>query len=81
MWENEYGSARRWEFSLLQMLVSQKPNRPSGPKNDRPMDSSIPATNAKMANRNIYIWARFKVTLVTHDNAVAVTSQFYCVLA
>src|SRR5258706_1585662 len=49
MCENEYGSAKRCEFSLLQMLPSHRPNLPSGPDNERPIHSSMPPVRASTA--------------------------------
>ena len=48
MWENEYGSAKRCEFSLLQMFPSHKPNLPSGPNSERPIHNSMPAVRKRI---------------------------------
>src|SRR5437879_3240524 len=50
-WENEYASATRWESSLLQISLFHRPNRPSGPSRDRPIDSSMKAVNAMTATK------------------------------
>src|SRR6185369_1652955 len=49
MCENEYASARRCEFSPLQMFPSQKPNRASGPSGERPIHNSMPPVRASTA--------------------------------
>ena len=51
MCEKEYGSAKRCEFSLLQMLDSHKPGFPSGPNRERPIHNSMPPVIAKTARK------------------------------
>src|ERR1017187_3422541 len=61
MCEKEYGSARRCEFSLLQMFPSHQPNFPSGPSGERPIHSSMPAVRPSTAMKTpmIHRW-RFR---------------------
>src|SRR5512135_2665429 len=58
MCEKEYGSATRWEFSLLQMFPSHKPNLPSGPSGERPIHNSTDAVRAKTAMKmaTVHLW-------------------------